>query len=1097
MKHKHSVARSAFVAGTFALALSFQVSAQVLVQDDFTLANDTNSWKTFNGACLTAGDGTGSIPKCVGLPYYGGQALVGGNSGTLPDPAGSGALRFTNGQPGGYNQAGGIISNFTFPTGAGLQVTFKTVTYRGNSGGSGADGADGIGFFLMDGAFNPYDTGAFGGSLGYTCSNSNNDGTGRADGTVRGYDGLAGGYLGLGIDEYGNFLNQGDNTATGFGYQPGRIGLRGAGSISFGWLNSQYPAQYPSTLTNAQRAAAVQKTCASGYVWNYANPVAPVITSTTVADYAAISGGYKIMTGLTIANEAAQKRPDAQPITYNLKITQDGLLSLSYSYNGGAYQPVIAKQSITASNGTLPTSFRFGFTGSTGGSNNIHEIMCFQATPADNAATSVGVNAKQAAKIASGTQAYLAYYYPSNWTGRLTANDLLYDPVAQAVSISTNSNWDAACNLTGVPTGQSCPTTLVSGPTLAQTPASRVMLTWSNNRGRAFQYASLSSADENTIDAGDSTPFNANRVDYLRGDRTNEVNSSGVGRFRARDGILSDIVDSSPTWVGPPRSPYPTGWNDLINSSASLPENSGTQTYTGYLTAAQTRLNVVYAGANDGFMHGFRAGSFDINNNYVNNTTTPNDGVEVMAYMPGAVLQAIHNTTDSTLDFSSTSYAHNFYVDATPDTDDLFYSGTWHTWLVSGLGAGGSAIFALDVTDPTQFNEANARALVMGEWTPATISCSNVSNCGTNLGNTYGTPVIRRLHNGLWAIIFGNGYGSSAGDAGIFVMILDSSGNPGRTYYLSTGVSGSNGIGYVAPADLDGDHITDYVYAGDLLGNIWRFDLTNSNPTSWTVNSTPIFTVPGAQPITTKLQLAIVPQTVGPPRLMIDFGAGRKFPLTTTTTQSYLTAAQSLYGIWDWNMAAWNTKAAAAGRFASLTAPQTVTVSKLQAQTLSVPTAGVRDVTANPVCWAGSTVCGSGNTQFGWTVALPGTAEQVVFSPLMYQDAFIVNTTIPANNLPLSCSTATDTGYTMAIAVDTGGALTGLFKNYSDTSAAGSQTNGVGTPFVVSAAGQSFLLTQSLGNGDKTLFDCQGKSCDKGLNKTGTLGKRKTWIQRR
>ncbi len=115
----------------------------------------------------------------------------------------------------------------------------------------------------------------------------------------------------------------------------------------------------------------------------------------------------------------------------------------------------------------------------------------------------------------------------------------------------------------------------------------------------------------------------------------------------------------------------------------------------------------------------------------------------------------------------------------------------------------------------------------------------------------------------------------------------------------------------------------------------------------------------------------------------------------------------------------------------------------------------------------------------------------------MYQDAFIVNTTIPANNQPLSCATATDTGYTMAIAIDTGGALPGLFKNYSDTSAAGSKTNGVGTPFVVSAAGQSFLLTQSLGNGDKKLFDCQGKSCDKGLNNTGTLGKRKTWVQRR
>ena len=189
------------------------------------------------------------------------------------------------------------------------------------------------------------------------------------------------------------------------------------------------------------------------------------------------------------------------------------------------------------------------------------------------------------------------------------------------------------------------------------------------------------------------------------------------------------------------------------------------------------------------------------------------------------------------------------------------------TWLVGGLGAGGSAIYALDVTDPTQFSESNARNLVIGEWNPATISCSNVSGCGSNLGQTYGTPVIRRLHNGLWAIIFGNGFGSSSGDAGIFIMTFDTSGSLRNTYYLSTGVAGSNGIAYVSPADLDGDHITDYVYAGDLLGNVWRFGLTSSNPNSWAVNSTPVFTVPSAQPITTKLQLAIVPQTVGQPRL--------------------------------------------------------------------------------------------------------------------------------------------------------------------------------------------------------------------------------------
>ena len=122
--------------------------------------------------------------------------------------------------------------------------------------------------------------------------------------------------------------------------------------------------------------------------------------------------------------------------------------------------------------------------------------------------------------------------------------------------------------------------------------------------------------------------------------------------------------------------------------------------------------------------------------------------------MPGAVLNTIHNSANATLDFSNTQYAHNFFVDATPGTGDLFYGSAWHTWLVGGLGAGGAAIYALDVTNPTQLSpRANAATLVhrrveLGDhqlqptW-PA---------CGNNLGNTYGTPQIRRFHNGNWGV---------------------------------------------------------------------------------------------------------------------------------------------------------------------------------------------------------------------------------------------------------------------------------------------------------------------------------------------------------
>src|ERR1700734_2554093 len=136
--------------------------AQLTVTDNFTGGSSSNNWQSFNGACLTAGNNTGNIPACYELAYYGGQQLVGGVTGTLPDPAGSGALRFTNGYPGGYDQNGAIVSNFTFPTGEGLHVTFTTVTYRGDSGRARKDGADGMSFFLMNGA-SPPGIGAFGG----------------------------------------------------------------------------------------------------------------------------------------------------------------------------------------------------------------------------------------------------------------------------------------------------------------------------------------------------------------------------------------------------------------------------------------------------------------------------------------------------------------------------------------------------------------------------------------------------------------------------------------------------------------------------------------------------------------------------------------------------------------------------------------------------------------------------------------------------------------------------------------------------------------------------------------------------------------------
>lgn len=1135
------------------------VASSQTVAADFTHGHLQNpdgtatsfTWTPYLGACLTAGDGTGSIPACVGLSYYtSSQNWVGGYSGTLPDSAssGQGALRLTNGCWGngcgaggfnnGFNQAGAIISNFVYPTNQGIQITFKAVSYSGNSGGSGGDGADGISFFLMDGNedaggnvtnTNPppynseWDVGAFGGSLGYTCSNVNNDSKLHPDSTIRHYDGVAGAYVGLGIDEYGNFLNgyqnslnetgsvststYGDNTATGGFFQPDRIGIRGAGSINWYDLNRNYPSDYPSGLTDSQEAAAVRNTCKTGHLWNY-TPVltggSATDTGGTVLDYPAIMGAYQVLpSSLKIANEGAQIRGSATPITYSLKITENGLLSLSYS-TGGSFRPVLTDQDIRSTNGSLPPTFRFGFAGSTGGSTNVHEILCFQAGPGSLADTSLGVNQKQASKIAAGEQAFLASYTPDTWAGDLTANNLLFDSTNQVVSVSTTANWSASCVLTGVASGKTCGPTGQTGPITAEAPATRAIITWNGTTGLPLEWTSLSTAEQNVIDQGDATPINSNRLAYLRGDRTNEINTSGVGTFRTRSGgVLGDIINSNPTWVGPPSAPYSLVWKDYLYPASSAPEN-GTNTYPQFISNDQTRLNVVYVGANDGMVHGFRAGSYDANHNFVNNSTTPNDGEEVLAYMPGVVFNDIHNSSDADLDYANPQYSHNYYVDATPDADDLFYANAWHTWLVGGLGAGGSAIYALDVTNPTNFSETNASSLVIGEWTPSTITCVGNTGCGSNLGNTYGTPIIRRLHNGGWGVIFGNGYGSASGDAGIYVMTVDPTTGATTFYYLSTGQAGTtDGIAFPQPADLDGDNIVDYVYAGDIKGHVWKFDLTSSNPANWAAVATPVFTEPNGNAITTKVDVTATVPAQGEPRLLVVFGTGEKTPLTLDSQPTYATTQQYLYGIWDSNMATWNAQSAV--KYASVSSPPTSTpLSILQQQTLTQVTVSnvqgaVLDASNNTICWADDPSCSS-NKQYGWYIALPGTNEQVIFNPIVYQGTLWVNTTMPPSNPPGVCQLATETGHTIGVSASTGGVVQHLFPLYSDASAAGELTNGSGSPFVVLAGGGAFVLTETVtANGGQISgpFTFSGRTGSTKINFQGPTGHRLTWTELR
>ena len=403
-----------------------------------------------------------------------------------------------------FNQNGAIVSSNTFPTGQGVQITFKTVTYRGNSGGAGKDGADGISFYLMDGS-KAAGIGSFGGSLGYSCSNSNPP-----------YDGLVGAYLGLGVDEYGNFLNGTEPHVWLHRQQYGerrQLGIRlwlQAEPHRHAWRGQRHlgvaqSAPIPRTTRRSklntaalEQQDAVQKACSTGSLWDY-SASAKQPDQGHVAERCSTTRPFRTRTRsclptVLIAKEYASggyKRGDATPIVYNLKITQDGLLSFGYSINGGAYQSVIDEQSISASNGPLPGDVSGSASPARpAAAPNIHEILCFKANPLDLSASSTGVNEKQSAKIESGTQAYFAFYDPNDWTGRLTANDLFINSDGD-LAVENTRQLGCVLPADGRAHRQDLSHHRAGGSHRRADPANRVILTWNGSKGVPFRYDNL------------------------------------------------------------------------------------------------------------------------------------------------------------------------------------------------------------------------------------------------------------------------------------------------------------------------------------------------------------------------------------------------------------------------------------------------------------------------------------------------------------------------------------------------------------------------------------------------------------------------------
>jgi len=488
-------------------------------------------------------------------------------------------------------------------------------------------------------------------------------------------------------------------------------------------------------------------------------------------------------------------------------------------------------------------------------------------------------------------------------------------------------------------------------------PATRKIITRdSSNNAVAFKAASLDAARLAQLDAD---PFvAAEKLDYLRGDTSRELPAPG-GIFRSRNGnLLGDIVNSSPAFVGRPSFLY----RDTLEA----------QPYSAYRTAQAGRRGVLYVGANDGMLHAFDAET----------------GVELFAYVPGAVFQNLHYLT-------SPNYSHRYYVDGTPTVGDAFVAGQWRTMLVSGLNKGGQSVFALDVTDPNTVSDGTPNLLAKWEFTDAD---------DADLGYSYSRPAIVRMHNGRWAAVFGNGYNntqadgsvSATGDAVLFVVDLETGvlikkidTNIGTAAAYSGGRP--NGLATPAMVDINGDSIVDYAYAGDLFGNLWKFNLQDADPANWDVAYTaggikqPIYVAQSAtnqrQPITVRPEVTRGPQGRG---MMVVFGTGKYLEPNDELLNP--TRVQSFYGVLDRNTGTIVGDILPAPGRGNLTR-QTIT----DEQTLSFGSNSydVRSTSANPL-----------GTNRGWYIDLVSPsagyqAEMQVTDPIIRDGRVIFTTLIP------------------------------------------------------------------------------------------------------
>jgi Tfp pilus tip-associated adhesin PilY1 len=475
-----------------------------------------------------------------------------------------------------------------------------------------------------------------------------------------------------------------------------------------------------------------------------------------------------------------------------------------------------------------------------------------------------------------------------------------------------------------------------------------------------------------------SDGYGPQRVQWLRGGTANESATCGgcTPSFRSRPtSKLGDIIHSAPSYVAAPASAYP----DSMESAA----------YSSFAAANANRTPIIYVGANDGMLHAFNA----------------NTGREAMAFVPTSVYKNLSNLTAQSLSaVAGEPVAHHYLVDGSPTISDVFYSGSWHTLLAGGLGAGGQGIYVLDVTTPSTFTQANAANIVRWEFSDAN---------DADMGYTFSQPLLVKTNNGRWSVIVGNGYNnseddgtfSSSGHAVLYVLDAET-GALRAKIDTGSGVPGTpNGLSGPIAIDTNGDGIADVVYAGDLNGNLWKFDLSSATPGVWNVafGGTPLFSTPG-QPITVRPDVTRFTQG----GYLVTFGTGRYIDTSDVGT----TDLESFYGIRD--------TGTAVGGISSLVQQSVVssTATGADGNTYRLSTHAVGPATIDSPLTGDNAIPSSDYvaSKKGWYLNLPAVGERIVSDANIRAGRVVFNTLIP-NTDPCGFG---GTGWVMEVDVMTG-----------------------------------------------------------------------------